>query len=135
MAMEMKMQQLDPTANMGQVGSSVLRAIQNNSDPLIDLFIRESIQNSLDAGDNEIDIPYVSIDFIVNSFNANRLNQSLNGITEELNKKFPNNQYKFIAVKDTYTTGLTGALKRTEVRDNQYGNLQKLVYHIGKRHF
>ena len=55
--MVMKKQQLDPTAIMAQVGSSVLRAIQNNSYPLIDLFIRESIQNSLDAGDKEIPIP------------------------------------------------------------------------------
>ena len=128
----MKIQQLDPTANMGQVGSSVLRAIQNNSDPLIDLFIRESIQNSLDAGDKEISIPYVCIDFIVKEFNANKLNLSLECITERLNKRFPNECYKFIAVKDTNTTGLTGPLKRSEVRDNKYGNLQKLVYHVGK---
>lgn len=128
----MKIQQLDPTANMGQVGSSVLRAIQNNSDPLIDLFIRESIQNSLDAGDKDISTPYVCIDFIVKEFNANKLNLSLECITERLNNRFPNEFYKFIAVKDTNTTGLTGALKRSEVRDNKYGNLQKLVYHVGK---
>lgn len=128
----MKKFQLDPTANMGQVGSSVLRAIQNNSDPLIDLFIRESIQNSLDAGDKEITIPYVSVDFIVKEFDANKLNLSLDGITEELNKRFSNESYKFIAVKDINTTGLTGPLKRSEVRDNKYGNLQKLVYHVGK---
>lgn len=130
--MVMKMQQMDPTANMGQVGSSVLRAIQNNSDPLIDLFIRESIQNSLDAGDKEIPIPYVNVDFIVKQFDANQLHHSLDGITEKLNNRFPNEYYTFVAVKDTNTTGLTGPLKRTEVRDNKYGNLQKLVYHVGK---
>ena len=116
------MLQLDPTANMGQVGSSVLRAIQNNSDPLIDLFIRESIQNSLDAGDKSISIPYVNIDFIVKEFNAKKLNHSLDGITDRLNKRFPDEYYKFVAVKDTNTTGLTGPLKRSEVRDNKYGN-------------
>ena len=130
--MVMKKQQLDPTAIMAQVGSSVLRAIQNNSDPLIDLFIRESIQNSLDAGDKEIPIPYVNVDFIVKQFDTNQLHHSLEGITEKLNERFPNGHYKFIAVKDTNTTGLTGPLKRTEVRDNKYGNLQKLVYHVGK---
>lgn len=130
--MEMRMQQLDPTANMGQVGSSVLRAIQNNSDPLIDLFIRESIQNSLDAGDKKLATPYVIIDFIVKDFNAKKLNHSLSGIKEILDKKFPDDHYKYIAVKDTNTTGLTGPLKRTEVRNNIYGNLQKLVYHVGK---
>lgn len=128
----MKMQQMDATANMGQAGSSVLRAIQNNTDPLIDLFIRESIQNSLDAGDKEVPIPYVSVDFIVKEFETNQLHNSLDGITDKLNDRFPNGHYKFVAVKDTNTTGLTGPLKRTEVRDNKYGNLQKLVYHVGK---
>lgn len=130
--MEMRMQKMDPTANMGQVGSSVLRAIQNNSDPLIDLFIRESIQNSLDAGDKEIQTPYVRVDFIVKQFDANQLHHSLDGITEKLNDRFPDGHYTYVAVKDTNTTGLTGPLKRTEVRDNIYGNLQKLVYHVGK---
>lgn len=128
----MKMFQLDPTANMGQVGSSVLRAIQNNSDPLIDLFIRESIQNSLDAGDKNVSVPYVSVDFIVKEFKSNELNLSLEGMSDILNDRFPDEYYKFIAVKDTNTTGLTGPLKRSEVRDNKYGNLQKLVYHVGK---
>lgn len=128
----MSMYQLDPTGNMNQVGSSVLRAIQNNSDPLIDLFIRESIQNSLDAGNSNLTIPYVNVDFIVKTFNSKRLNHSLNGITSKLDERFPEECYKFIAVKDTNTTGLTGPLKRSEVRDNNYGNLQKLVYHVGK---
>ena len=128
----MNMYQLDPTGNMNQVGSSVLRAIQNNSDPLIDLFIRESIQNSLDAGNPNLPIPYVNVDFIVKTFNSRRLNHSLNGITGKLDEKFPERCYKYIAVKDTNTTGLTGPLKRSEVRDNNYGNLQKLVYHVGK---
>lgn len=126
------MLQLDPTANMGQIGSSVLRAIQNNSDPLMDLFVRESIQNSLDAGDKEITTPYVNVEFLIQEFNASELNASLNDISDQLNKRFTNEYYKFIAVKDTNTTGLTGPLKRSEVRDNIYGNLQKLVYHVGK---
>lgn len=126
------MLQLDPTANMGQIGSSVLRAIQNNSDPLMDLFVRESIQNSLDAGDKEITTPYVNVEFLIQEFKASELNASLNDISDQLNKRFTNECYKFIAVKDTNTTGLTGPLKRSEVRDNIYGNLQKLVYHVGK---
>lgn len=130
--MEMRMLQLDPTANMGQIGSSVLRAIQNNSYPLIDLFVRESIQNSLDAGDKEIPIPYVDVEFLIKEFKARELNASLSDISDRLNDRFKEESYKYIAVKDTNTTGLTGPLKRSEVRDNKYGNLQKLVYHVGK---
>lgn len=128
----MKIHQLDPTANMGQVGSSVLRVIQNNSDLLIDLFIRESIQNSLDAGDKDSNKPYVNIDFIINVFDAKKLNRQLEGITDILEFKHTEECYKYIAVKDSNTTGLTGPLKGSEVRNNKYGNLQKLVYHVGK---
>ena len=36
---------------MSESGSSLLKLIQNNSTPTIDLLVRESIQNSLDAFD------------------------------------------------------------------------------------
>ena len=34
---------------MTESGSSLLRLIQNNNIPLLDLLVRESVQNSLDA--------------------------------------------------------------------------------------
>ena len=34
---------------MGISGSSLLRVIQNNDMPILDLLVREAIQNSLDA--------------------------------------------------------------------------------------
>ena len=38
-------------ASMGSNGRFVLRAMQDNNEmPLIDLFVREVLQNSLDAG-------------------------------------------------------------------------------------
>mgnify|MGYP001082052562 FL=1 len=41
---------------MSMSGSSVLSSIQNNSMSTIDLMIRESLQNSLDAGIDNIGI-------------------------------------------------------------------------------
>ena len=41
--------QIAQISNMSQSGSSLLRSIQNNSTPILDLLVRESIQNSLDA--------------------------------------------------------------------------------------
>ncbi|WP_333576064.1 hypothetical protein [Faecalibacillus intestinalis] len=46
---------------MSMSGSSVLSSIQNNSMSTIDLMIRESLQNSLDAGIDNIGI-YRSVD-------------------------------------------------------------------------
>ena len=42
------------------------------------------------------------------------------------------NKYKYVAVRDSNTVGLTGKLHYDEVNDNQYGNLLKLIYEISK---
>lgn len=44
----MKIEIAEP-GRMTQSGSSLLKLIQNNNMPILDLLVRESIQNSLDA--------------------------------------------------------------------------------------
>ena len=51
---------------MSQSGSSLLRLIQNNNMPILDLFVRESVQNSLDAGIDGMD--YVNLQFLTGTF-------------------------------------------------------------------
>lgn len=125
----MKIEIAEP-GRMTQSGSSLLKLIQNNNMPILDLLVRESIQNSLDAK-NEID-SYVTVEFLTGEFNKVLLNRELEGITESLNKKYLNNEYKYIAIRDSNTVGLTGKLHYDEVTDNQYGNLLKLIYEISK---
>ena len=125
----MKIEIAEP-GRMTQSGSSLLKLIQNNNMPVLDLLVRESIQNSLDAK-NEKD-PYVTVDFFTGEFNKLSLNNELEGITDSLNKKYWNQEYKYIAVRDSNTVGLTGKLHYDEVTDNQYGNLLKLIYEISK---
>lgn len=115
---------------MTQSGSSLLKLIQNNNMPILDLLVRESIQNSLDAKNDEA--PYVSVDFLTGKFKKLALNSELDGITSSLNKRYSNDEYKFIAIRDSNTVGLTGKLHYDEVADNQYGNLLKLIYEISK---
>ena len=55
----MKIEIAEP-GRMTQSGSSLLKLIQNNNMPILDLLVRESIQNSLDAK-NEKD-PYVTVE-------------------------------------------------------------------------
>ena len=45
---QMKIEIAEP-GRMTQSGSSLLKLIQNNNMPALDLLVRESIQNSLDA--------------------------------------------------------------------------------------
>ena len=115
---------------MTQSGSSLLKLIQNNDMPVIDLLIRESIQNSLDARKN--DSRYVDVRFVVNEFESDALNEKLEGITDKLNDRYGSQSYKYIAIRDSNTVGLTGKLHYSEVRDNDYGNLLKLIYEISK---
>lgn len=125
----MKIEIAEP-GRMTQSGSSLLKLIQNNNMPILDLLVRESIQNSLDAK-NEKD-SYVTVEFFTGEFNSLSLNNELEGITDSLNKKYWGNTYKYIAVRDSNTVGLTGKMHYDEVTDNQYGNLLKLIYEISK---
>lgn len=115
---------------MTQSGSSLLKLIQNNNMPILDLFVRESIQNSLDA--SRFNSEYVNVEFIKGEFITKNLNKELVGIEEGLNTKFNSYTSKFLAVKDSNTVGLIGKLHYDDVEDNDYGNLLKLVYEISK---
>ncbi len=115
---------------MTQSGSSLLKLIQNNNMPILDLLVRESIQNSLDAKNDKDE--FVAVDFLTGKFKKKLLNKELEGIQDSLNQKFKSEEYKFIAIKDSNTVGLTGKLHYDDVIDNQYGNLLKLIYEISK---
>lgn len=125
----MKIEIAEP-GRMTQSGSSLLKLIQNNNMPILDLLVRESIQNSLDAKNENA--PYVTVEFFTGEFNKLALNSELEGIKESLNKKYWKNEYKYIAIRDSNTVGFTGKMHYDEVTDNQYGNLLKLIYEISK---
>ena len=116
---------------MSESGSSLLRLIQNQDMPLLDLLIRESIQNALDAAKEGV--PYVSVDFHTGFFKSTHLNKHLEVVGEVLDKRFcRENNYEFIEIRDANTLGLTGPTRYSDVRNNDFGNLLKLVYEICK---
>ena len=115
---------------MSESGSSLLRLIQNQDIPRLDLLVRESIQNSLDAAVKSA--VSVDTDLIVGEFDSRKLSRHLEKIENNLNQRFQNNKYRFIAARDYNTTGLTGPVRYSEVRGNDFGNLLKLVYEISK---
>lgn len=111
-------------------GSAFLKTLQDNSIPLLDLLIRESIQNSLDAATNEKD--FVKVDYMEGIFNKTKLNSIFDRIEEPLNNRFKDNTYDFLAIRDYNTVGLTGPLEYADIKNNEYGNFFKLVYEISK---
>lgn len=52
-----------PLQPMQESGAFLLRALQNEETPLLDLLVRESVQNALDAGRNGNKGSAVSVDF------------------------------------------------------------------------
>lgn len=125
----MEIELLEP-GRMKQTGSSLLRLIQNNNMPVLDLLVRESIQNSLDAAKDSADC--VNVRFIKGRFKSDAFANELSGITSTLNQRFRESRYDYLAVQDSNTQGLTGPLNYSQIRDGQYGNLLKLVYEICK---
>lgn len=117
---------------MSESGSSLLRLIQNNNIPLLDLLVRESVQNSLDAAKENT--KSVNVDFVTGKFDASALNAHFDRITQKLDKKYPSayGEYDFIQIRDSGTNGLTGPVTYDDVENNQFGNLLKLVYEICK---
>ena len=112
----------------GTTGSSAKRVIQNNSIPNLDLIIREAVQNSMDAAIRD-SIP-VHMNFITGEFNTRKLSKELNGITDALINKFPQETNNFLAIGDSNTVGLTGDLYGDMEDPNVKHNLGKLVFNI-----
>ena len=117
---------------MGQTGKSLLDILQSNDIPFLDLFIRESIQNSLDAADKSKD-RFVELDLICKDFDSEGFSKHLEGVTDRINEKHSKKE-KYIALRDSKTNGLTGPLTIDEIKKSgDHGNLISLVYSISKR--
>ena len=115
---------------MDMSGKGLLRAMQNDSMPLLDLFVRESVQNSLDAG--IADKGYVQVDFGIGQFNSTDLADEFEGISHSLIQQYGAGNNKYIFVKDRNTQGLTGPMHFSDKTDLDNRNLLKLVYEIAK---
>lgn len=127
----MKIEVAKDGERMTMSGSSLIDCIQNKSMPLLDLLVRESVQNSLDAFKK--DTEYVTVNFGVNKFDNARLAKELEGIGDALIKKYSDRESKYLYIKDGGTEGLTGPLHYNENKNGSNpGNLLKLVYEIAK---
>ncbi|MCE7782317.1 hypothetical protein [Staphylococcus xylosus] len=115
--------------SMAQDGDSILRSLQNKSLPVLDLLVRESLQNSLDATLPNMD--ETKVDFYLGEFNSKNLAKHLEGVSEKLTSSYPGEE-SFIAIKDKNTSGLTGDYRATDARTANKSNFFKLVFGIGK---
>lgn len=119
------------------LANSYSKFYTSQSDPIVDVVVREAIQNSLDAGlstqSNSEVRDYVKVDFSVGEFVSKKFSTQLEGITDKINTLYPENKYSYLSIRDTYTSGLTGPLNFPECEDPENpGNLIKLVFNIAQ---
>ncbi len=119
-----------PKDKMSESGSSLLRLLQNKDTPRLDLLVRESLQNCLDAGDKKAE--YVSVDMMTGAVNTTDISSFFEGISDNLLNK-NGETCNYIAIRDTNTVGLSGPIRQNDIGDDgKYGNFLKLVYEISK---
>lgn len=111
-------------------GSSVLKLMQNNTTPTLDLIVREAIQNSLDAALPSADI--VNVNFKVGDFKVCALAKEFDDIENNINTNFKNENERYLAIFDSNTYGLTGNLNGIFDKNEKNQNLGKLVFQIMK---
>ncbi len=113
-------------------GSVTLKSLQNDNIPELDLLVRESIQNSSDAA---LGMPGQSynVNFTTGTFVPADFNSFLTDIETDLNDRFPSEFADFLEIRDTGTCGLTGCVRKSEIKSDDHGNFFKLIYDTGKR--
>lgn len=119
------------------LASAYAKLYAAQSDPIVDIVVREAIQNSLDAGLGTNIMAeskdYVAVEFSIRNFESKRLSEHLSGISKKLDDLYPQKEYPFLAIRDTYTSGLTGPLNYyTCESPEDPGNLIKLVFNIAQ---
>ena len=119
-------------ALMQQSGRYLLRAIQNDATIPLDLLVRESVQNSLDAA--RPSAQKVCLDLLVRTHSSEVIGNLLSGTKfgEEVQKKNPEGG-SLLEIRDWNTVGLNGPLTISQLQPGErHGNLLKLVYEIGQ---
>lgn len=116
---------------MTYLGSSILKGMSSEI-PILDMFVREAIQNSIDARlENESS---VKEEIDCGNFDFNKLIGYYPQISTKLMfTKHDNRQ--FISIRDYNTTGLEGYISYSEYKashDNDIGKFLSLVRNVGK---
>lgn len=112
-------------------GKSILKQIQNNETHILDLFIREVVQNSIDAHDKSHSS--VKMDFKYGKFNVKNLADSFEFIGDIFIDKYGVGMHEYLSVKDINCTGLIGEIDpktASEKDDKTSENLYNLVYNV-----
>jgi hypothetical protein len=104
----------------GTPGRNMKKALHDTGTPILDSFVRESIQNSLDAYDRASSNPAVTVEYNIRNFNVKALTDNLEGLSVLNERK--DLPHKYLSIRDRNTVGLTGDF------NDESSNLKKLIF-------
>lgn len=111
-------------------GSAALRSMQNRHSSMLDLLVRESIQNSSDAARKKDDKVFW-VNYTTNNFRCEEFSKFFNeGFASKLNSRFSGEQ-AFLEIRDKQTEGLTGETQLSKRKNNEISNYLRLTADMG----
>ncbi|MEC6749227.1 hypothetical protein VXN63_11760 [Marinilactibacillus sp. XAAS-LB27] len=110
---------------MAPSGKAILRSLQNESMPIVDLVVRESFQNSLDATIEGARETKIAVN--TNTVKTSEISKYFEKIQYRLEAKFPNS-HTVLSISDKNTYGLTGEYNTTNKKALSESNIYKLIY-------
>ena len=135
-----------PSSQMSVKANTVLKVLKTGSGlSLIDILVRESVQNSLDAGRNDFEgftefyfdtVEYNDSDDLINALSFLRQEEQ-DHVFQRLIGRIERSNASAIILSDRGTTGLSGPVRYddNEWRDkNIRKNFANLVYELGQNH-
>lgn len=112
---------------MAPTGKAILRSLQNDTLPIVDLVVRESFQNSLDATLPDADMTKIDVD--INRIKTTNIAKHFELVDKQLLRKFPEDSL-MMSISDRNTTGLRGVIDSTDGDKLNDSNIYKLIYGI-----
>lgn len=114
----------------GFCGSAALPALQNDHTFILDLLVRESIQNSSDAARKDASVYHVF--YNTGTYNNQSLTRYFDKDTErKLNDRYPST-CSFLEIRDKNTVGLTGETILSKRNNSTKSNFMRLIFDMGK---
>lgn len=114
-------------------GSTLLKSLQTEKLPELDLLVREAVQNSSDASMAITEKNSLWIDFTYQDFDACKLCEQLGAVGQALQSTHADYQEssKCLEIRDRHTTGLTGPYRKEDLNKADHGNYFKLIFDSG----
>lgn len=114
-------------------GSVLLKSLQTEKLPELDLLVREAVQNSSDASLSIENEQAVWIDFSYGSFDSYSLCEQLGSVGEAiaLHRQDILDCKGCLEIRDRKTVGLTGPYRKEELDASDHGNYFKLIFDSG----